>query len=130
MLQPNQKAGSEADPSGVPRSLRVDTPGFDRGPEVLSSADHQRRHGHARRELLRYGLRWPVVQMALQPARYEHAGAESELESLLETADPLRSPRNAGLLAAALERAVGGEIAPTSLDELKRDVGLADDDAE
>ena len=55
--------------------------------------------------------------------------AEDELESLLETAHLLRSPRNAGRLAAALERALGTEIPPTSLDELKRDLGLTDNDS-
>lgn len=56
--------------------------------------------------------------------------AEAELESLLETAHLLRSPRNASRLAAALERALGGEIRATSLDELKRDLGLADEEQE
>ena len=56
--------------------------------------------------------------------------AESELESLLETAHLLRSPRNAGRLAAALERALGEEAQPVSLDELKREVGLEGDEPE
>lgn len=56
--------------------------------------------------------------------------AEAELESLLETAHLLRSPRNASRLAAALERALGEEIPATSLDELKRDLGLADEEQE
>ena len=55
--------------------------------------------------------------------------AEDELESLLETAHLLRSPRNASRLAAALERALGTELAPMSLDELKRDLGLTDSDS-
>lgn len=56
--------------------------------------------------------------------------AEAELESLLETAHLLRSPRNASRLAAALESALGGETPPTSLEELKRDLGLADSEPE
>jgi antitoxin YefM len=54
--------------------------------------------------------------------------SEVELESLLETAHLLRSPRNASRLAAALERALGDEAAPSSLEELTRDAGLADED--
>ena len=52
--------------------------------------------------------------------------AEAELESLLETAHLLRSPRNASRLAAALERALEGEGTPASLEDLKRDLGLAE----
>jgi antitoxin YefM len=51
--------------------------------------------------------------------------AEAELESLLETAHLLRSPHNASRLATALERALGDEGEPTSLEDLKRDLGLA-----
>ncbi len=50
--------------------------------------------------------------------------SEAELDSLLETAHLLRSPRNARRLAVALERALGGEPAPTSLEELRRELGL------
>lgn len=53
--------------------------------------------------------------------------SEAELESLLETAHLLRSPRNASRLATALERALGEEPRPTSLEELKRELGMADD---
>ena len=56
--------------------------------------------------------------------------AESELESLLETAHLLRSPRNASRLAAALERALGNEEQPSSIAELKRGLGLASDEVE
>ena len=56
--------------------------------------------------------------------------AEAELESLLETAHLLRSPRNASRLAAALERALAGDGFPGSLDELKRELGLAEHKAE
>ena len=49
----------------------------------------------------------------------------AELESLLETAHLLRSPRNAARLAVALERALGEEAAPTSLTELKAELGIS-----
>lgn len=55
--------------------------------------------------------------------------SEAELNSLLETAHLLRSPRNARRLATALERALGGEPASSSLDELRRDLGLEDAEA-
>ncbi|HKQ61556.1 MAG TPA: type II toxin-antitoxin system Phd/YefM family antitoxin [Candidatus Polarisedimenticolaceae bacterium] len=53
--------------------------------------------------------------------------SEAELNALLETAHLLRSPRNASRLAAALERAHGGEQAPKSLAELRRSLGLEDE---
>jgi len=56
--------------------------------------------------------------------------AEAELESLLETAHLLRSPRNASRLAAALERALDQKVSPSSLDELKRDLDLAEANSE
>ena len=52
--------------------------------------------------------------------------SEAELNSLLETAHLLRSPRNASRLAAALERALGDEATPISLEQLRRDLGLED----
>ena len=48
--------------------------------------------------------------------------AADELSSLLETAHLLRSPRNAERLLRALIRARKGEGAPTSLEELRREV--------
>ena len=56
--------------------------------------------------------------------------AEAELESLLETAHLLRSPRNASRLAAALEGALAGDSSPGSLDELKHELGLSEHKAE
>ena len=51
--------------------------------------------------------------------------SEAELNSLLETAHLLRSPKNARRLASALERALDGKSsAPTSLDQLRRFLGL------
>ena len=52
--------------------------------------------------------------------------SEAELDSLLETAHLLRSPRNARRLATALERALGEGAEPSSLKELRRDLGLHD----
>ena len=52
--------------------------------------------------------------------------SEAELNSLLETAHLLRSPKNARRLADALERARGGETPATSLEELRERLGLDD----
>lgn len=54
--------------------------------------------------------------------------SEAELNALLETAHLLRSPRNAARLAAALERAGGGVPVPTSLDALRRSLGLEEEE--
>lgn len=50
--------------------------------------------------------------------------AASELASLLETAHLLRSPKNAERLLRALARARGRSLAPKSIKELRRDIGL------
>lgn len=47
-----------------------------------------------------------------------------ELESLMETAHLLRSPKNAERLLAALARARSGEIPPSSIEELRDELGL------
>lgn len=47
-----------------------------------------------------------------------------ELNSLLETAHLLRSPRNAQRLLRALHRAVRGKIKPEPLDKLRREMSL------
>jgi len=47
-----------------------------------------------------------------------------ELESLLETAHLLRSPRNAQRLSRALRRATSRKISPSSIPELRKKVGL------
>lgn len=49
-----------------------------------------------------------------------------ELSSLRETAHLLRSPRNAERLLRALARARSGEVAPSSVEDLRRDLGLHD----
>lgn len=50
--------------------------------------------------------------------------AADELESLLETAHLLRSPRNAERLLSALARARTGHQEPMTLAHLKKAVGL------
>jgi antitoxin YefM len=47
-----------------------------------------------------------------------------DVSSLLETAHLLRSPKNARRLLTALNRALAREVSPSSLEELKQDVGL------
>ena len=50
--------------------------------------------------------------------------AADELQSLMDTAHLLRSPRNAERLLAALARARAGEVAPTTVDALEKLHGL------
>jgi len=50
-----------------------------------------------------------------------------ELGSLLETAHLLRSPKNAQRLLKALERAGTQEIRPSSIDELRAELGLGEE---
>ena len=51
--------------------------------------------------------------------------AASELSGLSETAHLLRSPKNAERLLKALAQARRGEGKPMTVDELRRDLGLA-----
>jgi antitoxin YefM len=48
-----------------------------------------------------------------------------ELAGLMETAHLLRSPKNARRLLAALRRAQGRKGKPESIENLRRDMGLA-----
>jgi antitoxin YefM len=50
--------------------------------------------------------------------------AADELESLLETAHLLRSPRNAERLLTALQRARGSSIPPQSVESLRSEIGI------
>ena len=50
--------------------------------------------------------------------------AASELESLMETAYLLRSPANAERLLSAFGRALKNEVAPLTVEELRREVGI------
>jgi antitoxin YefM len=54
--------------------------------------------------------------------------AADELESLLETAHLLRSPRNAERLLSALQRARARTEAPQHLDDLRTALGLDPED--
>jgi antitoxin YefM len=47
-----------------------------------------------------------------------------ELESLLETAHLLRSPKNAERLLAALSRAQTSELKPSTIEDLRKELGL------
>lgn len=51
----------------------------------------------------------------------------AELHSLQETAHLLRSPRNAERLLRALARAESGEGMSQTIEELRREVGLAEE---
>jgi antitoxin YefM len=50
--------------------------------------------------------------------------AADELESLLETAHLLRSPKNAARLLAALRRALANRVRPRSVASLRRELKL------
>lgn len=54
--------------------------------------------------------------------------AADELAGILETAHLLRSPKNAERLMRALKRSLKGEGTPITVDELRRSVGLNEDD--
>ena len=47
-----------------------------------------------------------------------------ELESVLETAHLLRSPKNAERLMRAIARAKAEDISPSSIDQLRMELGL------
>ena len=49
----------------------------------------------------------------------------AELAGLMETAHLLRSPRNAKRLLTALRRSHRGETKPTSVSQLRRELGVA-----
>jgi len=50
--------------------------------------------------------------------------AAGELDSLLETAYLLRSPKNAARLLTALERAKARTLEPQSIDSLRQELGI------
>ncbi len=56
--------------------------------------------------------------------------AVDELSSLLETAHLLRSPRNAERLLTALARVRSGSVEPQTVEELRTEVGLAEEEAQ
>ena len=51
----------------------------------------------------------------------------SELEGLLETAHLLRSPKNAQRLLSAISRAQRGVLQPSSVDDLRKRLGLGEE---
>lgn len=55
--------------------------------------------------------------------------AVAELESLLEMAHLFKSPKNRKRLFDAYQRAESGTVAPQSLEELRREVGLVEERA-
>lgn len=54
----------------------------------------------------------------------------AELASLQETAHLLRSPRNAERLLSALKRAGSRTVQPQTLEELRREFGLGEEEEE
>ena len=74
---------------------------------------------------------WDEVISTREPIIITRRGAENialisadELSSVLETVHLLRSPENARRLLTALNRANEDGIQPSSLDELKRELGV------
>jgi antitoxin YefM len=53
--------------------------------------------------------------------------AADELRSLEETAHLMRSPANARRLLESLERSLANDVQPMSVDELRREAGLAEE---
>ena len=51
-----------------------------------------------------------------------------ELAGLLETAHLLRSPKNAQRLLTAINRAQSRELSPSSVEELRRELGLVEEE--
>jgi antitoxin YefM len=71
------------------------------------------------------------VASTREPVIIRRRGAEDvalvsaeELASIMETAHLLRSPRNAERLLTALSRAQEGELSPSTVEELRRELGL------
>jgi len=54
--------------------------------------------------------------------------ASSELFSLLETSHLLRSPKNARRLLTALNRAITRSEHPQQIEDLKKEIGLAEEE--
>lgn len=50
-----------------------------------------------------------------------------ELESLMETAHLLRSPKNAERLLSALSRAQNRDLPPSSIKDLRREIGIGEE---
>ncbi|HUP53812.1 MAG TPA: type II toxin-antitoxin system prevent-host-death family antitoxin [Longimicrobiales bacterium] len=76
---------------------------------------------------------WNEVESSREPAILERRGHEDmalipaeELSSLQETAHLLRSPKNANRLLAALARSYEQTTQPVDLEDLAKELGLAE----
>lgn len=85
-------------------------------------------YSHARQS---FRALWDEVISTREPIFITRRGAENvalisadELRSVMETAYLLRSPENARRLLTALNRAYEDSVKPSSLDELKRELGV------
>ncbi len=74
---------------------------------------------------------WDQVISTREPVFITRRGAENvalisadELSSVMETVHLLRSPENARRLLTALNRAYEGSVRPSSLEELRRELGI------
>ncbi len=74
---------------------------------------------------------WDEVISTREPIFITRRGAETvalisadELSSIMETVHLLRSPENAKRLLSALNRAYENSVQPSSLDELKEELGV------
>jgi antitoxin YefM len=74
---------------------------------------------------------WDEVISTREPIFITRRGVENvalisadELNSVMETIHLLRSPENARRLLTALNRAYEDSVQPSSLDELKRELGV------
>jgi antitoxin YefM len=78
---------------------------------------------------------WDEVESTQEPVILQRRGHEdlallpaAELAGLLETAHLLRSPKNAARLMAALARAEGSTVQPTTPQELRSSLSLPADE--
>jgi len=74
---------------------------------------------------------WDQVISTREPVFITRRGAENvalisadELSSVMETVHLLRSPENARRLLTALNRAYESSVQPSSLEELRRELGI------
>jgi antitoxin YefM len=74
---------------------------------------------------------WDEAVSTREPIFITRRGAENvalisadELSSIMETIHLLRSPENARRLLIALNRAYEDDVQPSSLEELKRELGV------
>jgi antitoxin YefM len=77
---------------------------------------------------------WDTVESTREPTIVQRRGHENiavmpadELAGLLETAHLLRSPANAKRLLAAISRALAGKTTLTTLEEVRRKLGVSEE---